>query len=105
MSVKWFKKIGTRRKQNKPDVATRKRWRKILFEAQHGDCAICGRPMLAAVDPYDPFYPTFDHMVCQAEGGRWEIRNLRLTHRFCNSERGSKPMKRIKPIIESPAAA
>lgn len=55
--------------------------RAVLFQAQKGKCAICGRSLKLADS-------TLDHIVPKALGGGGSLANMRLAHGLCNNSRG-----------------
>lgn len=66
-----------------------------LFDKQGGLCWLCMRPMTMRRNggskvPHD--FATFDHVTPAANGGTAHRSNLKLAHRRCNSERGSRPV-------------
>lgn len=64
----------------------------ILYRAQAGICAGCGRSIRKRMGrPEDALAPTFDHVVTRASGGGNGIRNGLLKHRACNSARADRP--------------
>ena len=56
----------------------RKYVRTRLFGDQHGECALCGKPMLWAE-------ANLDHRIPLAAGGADAWHNLQMTHITCNS--------------------
>lgn len=56
--------------------------RKIIYDKNHGLCAICGKPVA-----YNNF--TIDHWKPLAEGGTNELDNLKVAHKACNEMKGS----------------
>ena len=56
--------------------------RKIIYEQNHGICAICGRPVA-----FEEF--TIDHWKPLAKGGTNELSYLKVAHRSCNLIKGS----------------
>lgn len=56
--------------------------RKIIYEHNHGICAICGRSVA-----FEEF--TIDHWKPLAKGGTNELNNLKVAHRSCNLIKGS----------------
>lgn len=57
-------------------------------------CQICGRPLdRRESEPWrNPRAISFDHIVPRSAGGLSDLRNLRLTHRSCNMQRGNDPL-------------
>ena len=55
-------------------------------------CALCGKPVDKSIkNPFDPMYPTVDHIIPIAKGGHpSDINNLQLTHRMCNRLKSDK---------------
>lgn len=66
-----------------------------LFKRDKGICWLCGKPCDYGLDGNDDLYPSIDHVIPIAKGGKdcWE--NVKLAHRKCNS------LKRDR-IIASP---
>lgn len=58
-----------------------------LYERDGGVCWVCGKPCNYEADPNNNEYPSIDHVIPIADGGKdlWE--NIRLAHRYCNSLR------------------
>lgn len=58
-----------------------------LYERDGGVCWICGKPCNYEADSNSNEYPSIDHVIPIADGGKdlWE--NIRLAHRYCNSWR------------------
>jgi 5-methylcytosine-specific restriction endonuclease McrA len=67
-----------------------------MFKDQGGLCWLCDTPMILTKKDVD-LAATFDHLVALRNGGTWELTNLKLAHRFCNSRRGHAPITRISP--------
>lgn len=44
---------------------------------------------------YGPGYPTMDHVVALAVGGRHERANVRLAHLYCNTAKGARPLSEV----------
>ena len=76
-----------------------------LVKREKGVCWICGQ----TVDMHDCYwkgksfvagnnYPSIDHVIPLAKGGRHEWQNVRLAHRVCNSRKGAK-------LISTPGGA
>lgn len=61
----------------------RRRLRFMLWNEQHGFCALCGEAMELGE-------ATIDHIVPVAHGGRNRRANLRVAHKHCNSARRDK---------------
>ena len=70
---------------------------KGLIARQGNLCAICGKP----VDIYDyekrgcifiagNYYPSIDHVIPLARGGRHQWDNVQLAHRICNTMKSDK---------------
>lgn len=54
-------------------------------------CAICGRIVDKSIKAPDPMSPSVDHIIPIARGGHpSDPANLQLTHRICNSRKGTK---------------
>lgn len=59
--------------------------------AHYSDCALCGRPVDKTLPPNDPGAPEVHEIIPVSLGGdplAW--RNVRLTHRICNQQRGNR---------------
>ncbi len=56
-----------------------------LFEKQRGLCEICHDPIKKS----DRQFWNIDHIIPKSKGGRWEIDNLQVTHRECNTQKGN----------------
>lgn len=62
----------------------RRRLRWLLWNEQHGFCAICGNEM--ELDEV-----TIDHIIPVSKGGRNRRANMRAAHLHCNSKRRDGP--------------
>ncbi len=60
-----------------------------LYERDNGVCWICGGLCDYDADPNDNNYPSVDHVIPIACGGKDEWSNIRLAHRLCNSIKGA----------------
>jgi len=67
----------------RPGRLERLRKKRVLLERYGNRCWWCGE-LFTDDDP-----PTIEHVVPQAQGGTWRIKNLRLTHSHCNQSRGN----------------
>lgn len=67
-----------------------------LWEAQSGQCALCGKPMprhrfeLAHATLWKKQRPSFDHILPRGAGGGEEPQNVQLAHTHCNKRKGRK---------------
>ena len=61
-----------------------------LGERDRWRCWVCGGEVDRAAPPGAPGSPTIDHVLPRARGGTSEPANLRLAHRRCNGQRGSR---------------
>ncbi len=65
-----------------------------LWNAQSGQCALCGEPMpasrfaVAHASVWKKQRPTFDHIIPRAAGGPDTPANLQLAHAHCNKRKG-----------------
>lgn len=62
-------------------------------------CALCPTPF--AIDDY----PTIDHWIPLSKGGTWDLENLKLAHKRCNSLKGDKMPNPDGTIPEAPRRA
>lgn len=55
-----------------------------VYKKDNGICWICGKPCDYTLDGNDNYYPSIDHVIPIAKGGKdcWD--NVRLAHRGCN---------------------
>ena len=78
-----------------------------MFIEQEGKCWICGKLMLLDVSSNHPYFATFDHIKPTTFGGTWDVSNLKLAHKVCNSKRGNgipKPKRAVDRWQGDPAA-
>ncbi|MDP9396578.1 MAG: HNH endonuclease [Actinomycetota bacterium] len=61
-----------------------------LGERDGWRCWICGGDVDRAAPRSGPGSPSIDHVLPRARGGTSERGNLRLAHRWCNGQRGSR---------------
>src|SRR5579862_1003780 len=64
---------------------SRRKWLRTveaLLERDGPICRLCTKPLNSDV--------SIDHIIPQSHGGRHSLKNLRLAHRACNEQRGSK---------------
>lgn len=61
--------------------------RDAVAERDRWVCQICLLPIEPAIDAYDDWAMTLDHVVQVVDGGGDEIENLRAAHRWCNDAR------------------
>lgn len=81
-------KKGRRRRQSRTEESKSISLRK-LYDRDNGVCWICGGLCDYTADGNADNYPSIDHVVPIAHGGKDEWKNIRLAHRLCNSLRGS----------------
>lgn len=83
-----------RREGKSADAARRRRagvtkiaagWMRLLWNAQNGCCALCGR-WLGLLGPN----VHADHKRSISRGGKHELTNLQLTHKICNLRKSNK---------------
>ena len=67
-----------------------------LYERDNGICYLCGGVCEYTDDYNSDNYPTIDHVIPIARGGKDEWKNIRLAHRVCNMAKGVE-------IVESDA--
>lgn len=58
---------------------------KALYKRDNGMCWLCGKPCDYTLDSNDNYYPSIDHVIPIAKGGKDKWDNVRLAHRICNS--------------------
>jgi hypothetical protein len=67
-----------------------------VWAAASGECHLCGlyvpHPVLELDKMTEENLPTVDHVRPKAEGGRRTPGNVKLAHRFCNTQRGTQPV-------------
>lgn len=63
---------------------------KRLLKRDGRDCYICKHPMKFNADTNDPFYPSIEHVKPISKGGTHTWDNVKLAHRKCNWEKGTK---------------
>lgn len=65
-----------------------------------GDCHLCGLPvdveLYARSGTHGPETATVDHLRPQSRRGSDALANLRLAHGWCNSIRGTRPVKSVR---------
>lgn len=72
--------------------------RRRLYDHQGGNCALCGEKMDVG-RRQTRRSATFEHIRPVSQGGRFEMRNLLLTHAGCNTRRGNRQAAfRFDPI-------
>lgn len=59
-----------------------------LYERDNGICYLCGGLCEYSNDYNSDNYPTIDHVIPIARGGKDEWNNIRLAHRVCNMAKG-----------------
>lgn len=72
-----------------------------LYERDNGVCWICGGLCDYDADPNDNNYPSIDHVIPIARGGKDEWENIRLAHRLCNSLKGATMVEKYATDIPS----
>ena len=66
------------------------RAKQIIFKTQT-ICGICGKPVDFSYKSPHPLSPTVDHIIPLDKGGHpFDIDNLQLAHRICNSQKKNK---------------
>ncbi len=71
------------------NLAHRKILMGLIWERDGGCCWLCG----GRINPFDPDTnrrASLDHVVPRSRGGNGHIGNLKLAHKGCNANRGSK---------------
>ena len=61
-----------------------------LYERDNGVCWLCGKQCDYDADSNSNNYPSIDHVIPIARGGKDEWNNIRLAHRLCNSFKWAK---------------
>lgn len=61
-----------------------------LYERDGGTCWLCGKQCDYSAETNDNNYPSIDHVIPIAHGGKDEWKNIRLAHRGCNTLKGAK---------------
>lgn len=61
-----------------------------LYERDNGVCWLCGKQCNYDTDSNSNDYPSIDHVIPIAHGGKDEWANIRLAHRGCNMLKGVK---------------
>lgn len=69
-----------------------------LYERDGGICWICGGVCDKNAGPNSNNYPSVDHVIPIAHGGKDEWSNVRLAHRICNTLKGAKIIERASPV-------
>ena len=57
-----------------------------MWKQQAGKCYLCGLDMSWAKD--DANYVTFDHVIPQSKGGKFDLENIKLACCDCNRKKG-----------------
>lgn len=85
------------------EVATKESTRRaiiflVMHHAQNGRCLLCEGPMQAPskLMSEQPNRSTIEHVIPTSAGGRDVLSNMALSHRRCNTERGSRPLDRVQ---------
>ena len=68
---------------------------KKLYERDNGVCWLCGGRCNYSKDSNDPDYPTIDHVIPIAKGGKDTWENIRLAHRRCNSLKSDRIVRNV----------
>ena len=56
-----------------------------LYKRDNGICWLCGKPCDITLDGNDNYYPSIDHVIPIAKGGKDLWSNVKLAHRICNT--------------------
>ena len=72
-------------------IQKRKRWY-LYYVKGIKTCAVCGKPMSWKSS-------SLEHVTPVSQGGLSDFSNLSLSHRDCNSRRGSKPLGLLRRVI------
>lgn len=56
-----------------------------LYKRDKGICWLCGKPCDMSLDGNDNYYPSIDHIIPIARGGKDRWDNVKLAHRICNT--------------------
>jgi 5-methylcytosine-specific restriction endonuclease McrA len=62
-------------------------WREILIARDGLDCYWCGRLCNPDLSPNADLFPTRDHLIRRADGGKDNLKNQVIACRKCNSSR------------------
>src|ERR1035441_3846158 len=76
-------------RKKKHRICQKRRKMESLRKIQGDDCAICGYEMLFYPENH-PQGASLDHIIEKFRGGNATLKNLRLTHRQCNSDRSNQ---------------
>lgn len=61
----------------------------VIAFMQHGRCVLCARALEFGIHPiYGDFRPSYEHVIPRSLGGR-NVGNRLVSHRRCNSAKGS----------------
>lgn len=68
-----------------------------LIQRDGVNCHLCRLPIFcwwarAKRERFHNLAPSIDHVIPRALGGRYDLANLRLAHRWCNTYRGTAPI-------------
>jgi len=82
---------GRSRRRTALEDATVERFDPVdIYERDGWRCQLCGEP----VDPHstwpDPLYPSLEHIVPLAAGGKHSRANTQLAHWICNVRKGAR---------------
>lgn len=61
-----------------------------LYKRDGGKCWLCGKQCDYDAESNSNNYPSIDHVIPIAEGGKDEWSNIRLAHRLCNTLKGAR---------------
>lgn len=74
-----------------------------LYRKEGGICWLCGTACDPEADPCADKYPSVDHIIPIANGGRDEWSNVHLAHRWCNSvRRNNQQIRQVIPYWVPP---
>lgn len=68
--------------------------RNFVYERDGLTCHLCFMLAVLPARPGDPWAATLDHLVPRSAGGGDSADNLRTCHRWCNTLRGARPLRR-----------
>lgn len=87
-SPSFCESCGADREINRPQFKTARVRIVALRERDGVKCQLCYLPVWLSAPRHHPCAPSVDHIVPRASGGCNCMRNLRLTHYWCNHARG-----------------
>jgi 5-methylcytosine-specific restriction endonuclease McrA len=53
----------------------------------------------------DPLSASVEHVIPRSLGGGDDLANLRLSHLHCNTSRGARPVRSVRPPVRSALVA